>query len=157
MIRRPPRATRTDTLFPYTTLFRSQAFGRRCPRQQGAGAQRGEARIDIHDAIAERSGMPRFRRQAETLQRGGSVDQRHRAAIGGVAQRDLGAQPVHRQAALEVVAPRGLDVAKKLVALRSDTRRVGKECVSTCSSRWSLVHSQNTPKKSLRNQSYIKI
>src|SRR3546814_2620729 len=27
MIRRPPRSTRTDTLFPYTTLFRSQAFG----------------------------------------------------------------------------------------------------------------------------------
>src|SRR3546814_7486426 len=26
MIRRPPRATRTDTLFPYTTLFRSEAF-----------------------------------------------------------------------------------------------------------------------------------
>src|SRR3546814_14367846 len=24
MIRRPPRATRTDTLFPYTTLFRSE-------------------------------------------------------------------------------------------------------------------------------------
>src|SRR3546814_17874755 len=31
MIRRPPRSTRTDTLFPYTTLFRSmvrQAFGK---------------------------------------------------------------------------------------------------------------------------------
>src|SRR3546814_5795071 len=27
MIRRPPRSTRTDTLFPYTTLFRSAAFG----------------------------------------------------------------------------------------------------------------------------------
>src|SRR3546814_1018341 len=26
MIRRPPRATRTDTLFPYTTLFRSGGF-----------------------------------------------------------------------------------------------------------------------------------
>src|SRR3546814_13746167 len=25
MIRRPPRSTRTDTLFPYTTLFRSYA------------------------------------------------------------------------------------------------------------------------------------
>src|SRR3546814_17317051 len=25
MIRRPPRSTRTDTLFPYTTLFRSKA------------------------------------------------------------------------------------------------------------------------------------
>src|SRR3546814_9820972 len=29
MIRRPPRSTRTDTLFPYTTLFRSP---RRCHR-----------------------------------------------------------------------------------------------------------------------------
>src|SRR3546814_15477764 len=27
MIRRPPRSTRTDTLFPYTTLFRSAAPG----------------------------------------------------------------------------------------------------------------------------------
>src|SRR3546814_5475643 len=27
MIRRPPRSTRTDTLFPYTTLFRSLAYG----------------------------------------------------------------------------------------------------------------------------------
>src|SRR3546814_15917608 len=28
MIRRPPRSTRTDTLFPYTTLFRSAHFSR---------------------------------------------------------------------------------------------------------------------------------
>src|SRR3546814_4080827 len=28
MIRRPPRSTRTDTLFPYTTLFRSPLSGR---------------------------------------------------------------------------------------------------------------------------------
>src|SRR3546814_18418555 len=27
MIRRPPRSTRTDTLFPYTTLFRSHRIG----------------------------------------------------------------------------------------------------------------------------------
>src|SRR3546814_5913612 len=26
MLRRPPRSTRTDTLFPYTTLFRSREF-----------------------------------------------------------------------------------------------------------------------------------
>src|SRR3546814_20266476 len=33
MIRRPPRSTRTDTLFPYTTLFRSLAeAGLRCPQ-----------------------------------------------------------------------------------------------------------------------------
>src|SRR3546814_6336413 len=30
MIRRPPRSTRTDTLFPYTTLFRSPRSMRRC-------------------------------------------------------------------------------------------------------------------------------
>src|SRR3546814_17843105 len=32
MIRRPPRSTRTDTLFPYTTLFRSP-FGAECARE----------------------------------------------------------------------------------------------------------------------------
>src|SRR3546814_5245950 len=29
MIRRPPRSTRTDTLFPYTTLFRSPPLGQK--------------------------------------------------------------------------------------------------------------------------------
>src|SRR3546814_6626889 len=31
MIRGPPRSTRTDTLFPYTTLFRSQGGRSPCP------------------------------------------------------------------------------------------------------------------------------
>src|SRR3546814_3492080 len=35
MIRRPPRSTRTDTLFPYTTLFRSD--GGRGPRPEAGG------------------------------------------------------------------------------------------------------------------------
>src|SRR3546814_20621832 len=34
MIRRPPRSTRTDTLFPYTTLFRSL-----CPRRRRPGSR----------------------------------------------------------------------------------------------------------------------
>src|SRR3546814_4588792 len=33
MIRRPPRSTRTDTLFPYTTLFRSQRLASRTKRR----------------------------------------------------------------------------------------------------------------------------
>src|SRR3546814_4225806 len=33
MIRRPPRSTRTHTLFPYTTLFRSAAAAARSPAQ----------------------------------------------------------------------------------------------------------------------------
>src|SRR3546814_9780702 len=35
MIRRPPRSTRTDTLFPYTTLFRSPARRRSGCREDG--------------------------------------------------------------------------------------------------------------------------
>src|SRR3546814_3109809 len=36
MIRRPPRSTRTDTLFPYTTLFRSEFGHRRLANRQAA-------------------------------------------------------------------------------------------------------------------------
>src|SRR3546814_5939352 len=59
MIRRPPRSTRTDTLFPYTTLFRSPAphqwaaVGRRC----GAGSWprvRPPARLEDLLALAGR-------------------------------------------------------------------------------------------------------
>src|SRR3546814_5151118 len=39
MIRRPPRSTRTDTLFPYTTLFRSyRRVVRACGGRHGAPA-----------------------------------------------------------------------------------------------------------------------
>src|SRR3546814_7837790 len=34
MIRRPPRSTRTDTLFPYTTLFRSHLVGKIIPNRR---------------------------------------------------------------------------------------------------------------------------
>src|SRR3546814_13212105 len=34
MIRRPPRSTRTDTLFPYTTLFRSVGYYSPCCGKQ---------------------------------------------------------------------------------------------------------------------------
>src|SRR3546814_13758889 len=36
MIRRPPRSTRTDTLFPYTTLFRSSGKPARAVKAAGA-------------------------------------------------------------------------------------------------------------------------
>src|SRR3546814_20646386 len=41
MIRRPPRSTRTDTLFPYTTLFRSPCSP--CPAGYDAGTWMGRA------------------------------------------------------------------------------------------------------------------
>src|SRR3546814_3026507 len=51
MIRRPPRSTRTDTLFPYTTLFRSGEGGRdRLPagRAGRAGPDGGGRRSEEH-------------------------------------------------------------------------------------------------------------
>src|SRR3546814_5280714 len=42
MIRRPPRSTRTDTLFPYTTLFRSEpAAGGHSRKRRDRGARHG--------------------------------------------------------------------------------------------------------------------
>src|SRR3546814_12499604 len=58
MIRRPPRSTRTDTLFPYTTLFRSADRGNAVELapvdiggalyQQGAGAAGAAGRSEEH-------------------------------------------------------------------------------------------------------------
>src|SRR3546814_15849104 len=112
MMRRPPRSTRTDTLFPYTTLFRSARFGDAW-RRHGIQAkhQQGRARI----ARAEREAAA-----------GGEVEQREFAPAfddhrcrSGAADRVVRAGEEH------------------LGVGRSEERRVGKECVSTCRSRWS--------------------
>src|SRR3546814_9114304 len=44
MIRRPPRSTRTDTLFPYTTLFRSMCFASRHEAEHSPSGLRGGRR-----------------------------------------------------------------------------------------------------------------
>src|SRR3546814_5802368 len=59
MIRRPPRSTRTDTLFPYTTLFRSPQTGIRvpCPRYDILADKREEpAKIARSDMVGDRHG-----------------------------------------------------------------------------------------------------
>src|SRR3546814_4900611 len=64
MIRRPPRSTRTDTLFPYTTLFRS-------PQNENEEIEIAEA-----EARSERKGriakpfVEQSKHRAETLQAG---------------------------------------------------------------------------------------
>src|SRR3546814_18067513 len=87
MIRRPPRSTRTDTLFPYTTLFRSIVDER------------------IRD-VAEAAGAP------------------------------IASQPCTPNIAV-IFTDDGNGLTR---AIRSEERRVGKECVSTCRSRWSPYH-----------------
>src|SRR3546814_3776049 len=49
MIRRPPRSTRTDTLFPYTTLFRSNLT----VGQDGANLI-----VRLHTPETDRNGLP---------------------------------------------------------------------------------------------------
>src|SRR3546814_13139511 len=76
MIRRPPRSTRTDTLFPYTTLFRSRADA--CADGQVPRDDRGwhgdlEYRADRGRLLAGAQFQP-----ARTLYRAGG--DRHRRA-----------------------------------------------------------------------------
>src|SRR3546814_13856577 len=92
MIRRPPRSTRTDTLFPYTTLFRSrsrrvqggeQAFGRgggrpfdgrarRIAAGQGAPGRRRLVDGALCAALCRR--LPRPRRDGGAARGAGDVD-----------------------------------------------------------------------------------
>src|SRR3546814_7656022 len=51
MIRRPPRSTRTDTLFPYTTLFRSHLR-----HQPAEGDPRGRTDREAQRGLAQRDG-----------------------------------------------------------------------------------------------------
>src|SRR3546814_14373634 len=48
MIRRPPRSTRTDTRFPYTTLFRSTCVAGRRQMNQLSGAEALVRMLEIH-------------------------------------------------------------------------------------------------------------
>src|SRR3546814_20500310 len=108
MIRRPPRSTRTDTLFPYTTLFRSADFGT-------AIATDGETRRGVVGLAGEN--MDNAADRIRTPQR------RARAA--------------HDFDALDLLGRQMREVEQPRAGGRSEERRVGKECVSTCRSRWS--------------------
>src|SRR3546814_16078363 len=111
MIRRPPRSTRTDTLFPYTTLFRSlwrQTLGKAGKRRVfGVGAENNDS-IPLH-ALPDRHAV--------------FIDETLPSALVG-ALRCLGE-------ALDNMTHPVPD------SRRSEERSVGKECVSPCRSRWS--------------------
>src|SRR3546814_2023398 len=73
MIRRPPRSTRTDTLFPYTTLFRSAIVlpcrcprrFRHCPKQNQGQHQAGESHCHEGQPPPERLGHGAAQRSEE--------------------------------------------------------------------------------------------
>src|SRR3546814_19784598 len=101
MVRRPPRSQRTDTLFPYTTLFRSGLVLRRVQQLVAAepagalqlvGAERGRLVLGAgvkpeHDGGRERPGLRGL--VAHLLDRQPEPDQ-----IGSASWRDRGWQYV---------------------------------------------------------------
>src|SRR3546814_6178283 len=97
MIRLPPRSTRTDTLFPYTTLFRSGVvvLGH-APAPVAAGVA-GE--IDRKADIGRREARGIERQVGEFQRRGDRGVEAQRAvedrpAVGGVANREVGCAAV---------------------------------------------------------------
>src|SRR3546814_12049821 len=121
MIRRPPRSTRTDTLFPYTTLFRSREIFR-APEKMRFGRLAIAPGTSTFLVIGlNGSGQARM------------SDEPHVRLIDAHAKGDGGDHP-HILAGDEG----GLIGAAFLG--RSEERRVGKECVRTCRSRWSPDH-----------------
>src|SRR3546814_16720660 len=137
MIRRPPRSTRTDTLFPYTTLFRSWLEYR---------AERDDWSICWYDPEA------RTRRRRKTGVGGSGRLEPPEAAREALARHYLEAsKPTEPQPKAAAIVPdifavwQREHVAQKADAARyaysvkhrSEARRVGKGGVSKCRSRLS--------------------
>src|SRR3546814_13433552 len=123
MIRRPPRSTRTDTLFPYTTLFRSA----RPPEGSGSPA-----------AIRIRACGPARQRGRRSRVRPRPGDHLAQRVVADLPlQQPVADDPGRRRVELELAGDGEIIVQLALEQRRSEERRVGKECVSTCRSRWS--------------------
>src|SRR3546814_19564581 len=112
MRRRPPRSTRTDTLFPYTTLFRVLGTEYLQHRLHAGGVQ--------HPASEQQSG---------------NIDN-WPVRIGCTDGEPTDFRLSGRTAYIWNHATRQLLICRG----RSEERRVGKECVSTCRYRWSQYH-----------------
>src|SRR3546814_16814979 len=112
MVRRPPSSTRTDTLFPYTTLVRSQestdpmlSLEEAQSRAQDLVAAARRAGADAADAVYACNASTNVSVRLGALE---DVERSEGEAIG--------------------------------LRVRSEERRVGKECVSTCRYRRSPYH-----------------
>src|SRR3546814_12154738 len=125
MIRRPPRSTRTDTLFPYTTLFRSQAADE-------------EVSLPVNVAVDFFRGITK-EREAETIAR--AFVEKHFDAPN--------ASFVYVQKWRDGIAVEMQEGGGKayLPEVRSEERRVGEECVSTCRYRWAPYQKKKNKKE----------
>src|SRR3546814_20887987 len=137
MIRRPPRSTRTSSLFPYTTLFRSQVtqyvFCLNTSAGHAARCEGDRDRLAITDE-GRPSAQPRL------LEAG--VVECDKGAGGGVFDGWSGKRPGYGRAQADVAPAhvREQRLGLQQDRVRSEERRVGKEWVSTGRSRCSPDH-----------------
>src|SRR3546814_11232722 len=135
MIRRPPRSTRTDTLFPYTTLFRSPVIVHQnwldaydYTTDRGAAFLNEYARAnDPFDKVGKESRTMEVASIVRASDRSFQVQWSERRYVNG----SLAGTERWTASLTVVVQP------PKTVEKRSDERRVGKECVSTFRARCS--------------------
>src|SRR3546814_15473024 len=119
-IRRPPRSTRTDTLFPYTTLVRSgYEFDRADVQSRGYSVH---VNADLGDYGTLSSITAWTDSEADNLT---------------TLNHSQGGNTCVPTFACVDYAYRMYTKALSQELNRSEERRVGKECVSTCRSRWS--------------------
>src|SRR3546814_13073333 len=117
MIRRPPRSTRTDTLFPYTTLFRSFSAN----NQEGVGNRQAASggRCTIAPGkYFDGTGRIEARQDRRLVHARGNAAPLRAADSSGLGP------------------PQGTEDPQG----RAEERRVGKECVRTCSTRGGQDH-----------------
>src|SRR3546814_13263429 len=115
MIRLPPISTRTNTLFPYTTLFRSVPD------------------FTTNGYIEGTYGNLDYRRFGAALNLPIIDDILAVRVAGEIKRRDGYVKDISGGSALS-------NIRNESIRGRSEERRVGKECVSTCRSRWSPYH-----------------
>src|SRR3546814_19103045 len=131
MIRRPPISTRTDTLFPYSTLFRSPSYRKRkalcAPSGYGQHClSSGCMRWQVQDVTCPSEATGRHTHGGRRLRRplkadiaSASVDRQFGSDLRRKGH-GFGGGAAVQQAKLD----------------RSEERRVWKECVSAGRSRW---------------------
>src|SRR3546814_15256798 len=124
MIRRPPRSTRTDTLFPYTTLCRSQ-------RDETAHAR---TRARSEQRLVERPEPVAQRGEAIGLVLADLVDD-ILDIVGGRVGRERGEPSIERPQGRDLAALRLAALPRRRDANRPDESRVGQGCVP-CETGW---------------------
>src|SRR3546814_3554152 len=172
MIRRPPRSTRTDTLFPYTTLFRSwcveqnptkrrarlnfTAEGSDVPLVSGISHSCGIGGLPAHRLMGRHETLLNLLRMQHHRYRPLNLDASYYWGINFVKGTPfqmhklcekcifLRASPAKSMLVSGGHVSRSPNEQPRTLTetnlFRSEERRVGKECVSTCRSRWSPYH-----------------